>query len=359
MKTDQKPLADALSKGAKVADSKGTMPVLADVRLSTDGGVLTIEATNLATGYTTSLSCSGDIEPVCCNARDLLDRVKAMPPAELTLKLDKQMLSIQHGKRRFRLHTRPGEEFPESPRVDSGPEYEFAAPDLLGYIGTVRHAISSDVTRQHLNSLLFRIESRVLTLAATDGRRLGVRQVKLQIPEATDCSALIPLQGVQHLTSVLDGAETATLQLSDTVVAATADGDRVWAKLTEGQFPPYEQVIPDKCARSATCNREALMGAIRAVAVSASAVTGGVVFRASDKGVTVTAESPDAGDATDTVDGTVGGEPLTFGCSARYLLDALSVLECEDVTIEGGAELDPIKIVDGETTQVCMPMRVA
>ena len=130
------------------------------------------------------------------------------------------------------------------------------------------------------------------------------------------------------------------------------------------QFPAYQQVIPQTSERTVRAPRAALVDALRAVSLAASDRTGGVKLAIESGTMRITSESPESGDGFDEVPVEYGGENMTIGFNAKYLLEVLAVLDDEEVELLLSGELDPAVVRpasepdDREFIGVVMPMRI-
>jgi DNA polymerase-3 subunit beta len=132
-------------------------------------------------------------------------------------------------------------------------------------------------------------------------------------------------------------------------------------KLVEAQFPPYGQVIPKQSSRRLRASRAALADALRAVSIAASEKTGGVRLLLGDGVVRIASESPGVGEGFDELPIDFDGSPVQVGLNGKYLLDVLSALSEDEITIDLNGELDPIIVRPvGERSflAVVMPMRI-
>jgi len=132
-------------------------------------------------------------------------------------------------------------------------------------------------------------------------------------------------------------------------------------ELGEGQFPPYDQVIPKDNDKKVVVNREGFLEALRRVSIIASDKTWGIRFSLEDGSLSIEADNPDLGNAKEKVDVDYKGGPLQIGFNARYFIDLLAEMSGKEVSIELGGDLDPalIKPCDGsDYLGVIMPMRL-
>jgi DNA polymerase-3 subunit beta len=350
-----------LAQCSAVADKKSTMPVLGNILITANGKV-SLSATDLYQAVHTSV-VDGVIQEtgsVAVDARALVDRVKYLT-GDIAFSVKDNTLTLKSGKRTFKLQTVPGEEFPSLPdSADAKPLLTIASADLASLINRVRFAISTDETRLHLNSMLLEADDDdILRAVATDGHRLSVAEITA--PTASAFSILIPLSGVVSvLLKLCDSADTIELSQRGLVLFAKGGEIETSVKLADAQFPPWGQVVPESSTSTATINRAALLGSIKAVAVAASDRTGAVKLEFKLGKLRVAAEGPETGEGEDELAIDYDGPDAVVGVNSRYLCDALGAVDCEEMTMGVSGELDPVVVKpvgDVVYTGILMPMR--
>jgi DNA polymerase-3 subunit beta len=269
--------------------------------------------------------------------------------------------------------------FSEAPaKLNAPPENTWTRiqiADLRRLLGSCRHAISNDATRV-VNAALFSLKNKTMNTVGTDGHRLMVATAT--DPEhkgqSTDC--LIPLLSFPHLLRLLEWAQQYAANEEESFVNIAFEAGRMFVistigtystKLRDGDFPPYEQVIPDqkRDGRVRTrVSREGLASAIKAVRVSAGKT--GIDLVIGNGMVTLQVKDPEFGEATDEVVGDYLGEKKVVRVEGSYILDVLDAIRSDDVILSCGSDLDPVVILPTHTegvaphmdhTAVIMPMR--
>lgn len=360
-----------------VADKKSTMPILSNVLVQAEsGGVLRASATDLFMAVTTTASCSvARPGTIAVPAKDLLERLKAMPEGGVQISATEGatvLIKAVGARREFRLRGMPGEDFPALPKPDgSAAEISIAASTLGDLIARTHFSISADETRPHLNSALFEWDGDVVRMVTTDGHRLSKYEVQADAGQKASFSLLIPLKGILELRRLCgelegekDGAKLSILRGGPNVFFSTSRGgeDSTLAiKLVDAQFPPYQQVIPQRTESSVRIDRASLVDVLRAMSVAASDRTGSVKLTLTKGTLRVTSENPDSGDALDEIPVEYGGADMTIGFNVKYILDALGALDEEAVLLGLSGELDPVMLQpasDRRFLAIVMPMRI-
>lgn len=303
------------------------------------------------------------------SAKDLLDRVKMMPDGPLTLSVAEDnsfqtTLKAKGSARRYTLRGMPGADFPPLPQPAEGaPSLSIAPAALLKLLETTQFAISTDVTRAHLNSALFEWSGTGLRMVTTDGHRLAKSDV--QVDGTAELTMLLPLKAIQELRRICEGEGAgAPLELTQSGSSAffKAGAFTFVTRLVDATFPPYMQVIPKTTTHTvASIPRETFAGALRAVAVAADGGTGGVKLAFGKGALRITSQSPETGEGADELPIEYAGPPIVAGFRAQYILDVLGALDEESITIGISGDLDPMVIKpvsNRDFVAVVMPMRI-
>ena len=220
-------------------------------------------------------------------------------------------------------------------------------------------AISQDETRYTYNGVFMESEDGKLRMVATDGHRLAL------IERGSDVKlgrgVIVHKKALGELVKLLQGAgEEVALALTQNHILFQVDNAELSARLIDGEFPKYRQVIPAHGGSSIHTDREALVRALRRVSLLSNE-TRMVKFVFEAGQLTLTTNGSEAGEAEEVLESDYAGEKLTIGFNSRYCLDVLSILEEPRVRFELKDSLSPgiITPEGGEGyTYVVMPMRV-
>lgn len=362
-KAPKSELVKLVSRAACATDAKSTMPILANVKLSVADGKLTVAGTDLymcVVGETdATIRKPGD---VCLPARDFLERLRALPDGEITVSVKDTGIAELKGStaRRFRINGLPGDNFPPTTEETAGAQtFTVDAKVLLAIIGRVSYAISSDNTRAHLNSMQLVGSTDTLTGTSTDGHRLASSAEKVDVPEF---NLLLSQRAVNELKRMLgDEAGSVEVKLVGSNVMFGFSWGSFSAKLVDALFPNVNEVMPRNFSTTARVPRTALLEAVKAVALAASERNGGVKLAFSAGTLALSTESPDSGSSDDEVPVEFSGEDVTIGVNAKYLQEAVSCLQVDEVLFSMGSGLDPILITSSECEgyrAVVMPLRL-
>lgn len=339
-------LSRVLSATTRVVESRNNIPILSNVMLSVEGGILTARATDLdieASASVSALDCQDGA--ITVNAKLLADIAKKAS-ADITMELEGTTLHVRSGRSRYKLATLPAGDFPSFSAGTFDAEFEI---DLAALVAPVQFAISTEETRYYLNGVSLHNPGSSLVAVATDGHRLS-RHVSETVGDIP--AVILP----RKLVAILPRGVVRVSLSSTKVRVATPDGVLV-SKLIDGSFPDYQRVIPTANPHRMTADRDTLLAAVDRVsvvndekgrAVKLDIASGGLVLSVPEK-------------ASEEVEVEFSGEPLAVGLNAQYLADVLRSFTPGAMTFELADAGSPVRIrgeAEGRDA-VIMPMRVA
>jgi len=347
-----------------IADRKSTMPMLANVLLRTDGdGRLLVAATDLNVSVSAELASDNKAEGgLTLGAKALFDIVSNMPGDDIVLKrTDNNWAEIAAGKVEYRLVGMPDRDFPKIPNHREVAFSKVDAGVLREMIDKTLFSISTDETRFHLNGVLFECDGARALMVSTDGHRLSKVVRTLEGAPALSAGVIIPKKGVTEIKRTLDaGAGSCELAIEAPYIYVRCGDITLAVKLIEAEFPPYGQVIPKDNNRQVLVNRQALTSALKRAQLMSSE-TRGVKLTARDGNLTIAGDNPDIGEVREDLEATYEGEEISIGFNPKYVLELMSQMDTDQVSIALNGELDPglWTPVDGdEYLGVVMPMRI-
>jgi DNA polymerase-3 subunit beta len=370
----QENLAKGLSIVGRAVATRSTLPVLANILISTDASRLKLSATNLEVGINCWVGAKVDQEgAITVPARLLADFVNSLPNEriDLTLITRTQTLNVKCGRYEANIKGIDAQEFPlilipeEDHRVKIDPRL------LCTMIDQVAFAAATDESRPVLTGVLAEVNESGLTFAAADGYRLSLRSVELEDTPEQGMSAIIPARALQELRRI-SGDEQEPVEMliapSRNQVFFHLQNVDLVSQLVEGQFPDLKHTIPTSHKTRITLATPDSLQAVRMAYIFARDAANVIRMQVVPGGegdvgrLIITATSPEHGDNVSEMDITVEGEPIEVAFNARYLIDALSVIDTAQVTMELRDPTSPgvIRPVGGgDFVHVFMPMYTA
>ncbi len=362
-------LSENLRKGLGIVNrgvsSRVTLPILSTVLLKADKEGLLLSATDLELSFRVRVRAKVEAEgEIAVPAKLFSDLCATLPVGVVELLSEKQTLKIKGEKVQAEVVGQGSEEFPSLPKP-KGKGLTLSVEEMGEKIERVGIAAAKDDTRPILAGVLWVLEEKQITLAATDGYRLSVDVMNKDVsgaPEDTQ-KFVLPVRALLELTRVLEPSmKTIKVEFDQEKqqVIFTADDLEMSSRLIAGEFPPYKKVIPVEKKISVSIEKEALEEAVRRASLFARDSANVIKLGVSPEGVNVTAQSDQVGGSQTLIEAEVtGDEEVKIAFNARYLLDYLGTVKGEKVTMETEGELKPavFRIEKSDFLHVIMPVR--
>ena len=329
-------LVHELQTVAGVVEKRSTLPILANLLLEATADGLHVGASDLE--VTVRGVAKADVVQegsVTLPAGKLHEIARSLPDAEVQFQLlDRNQGSIKCERSHFRIPSQPREEFPNFPEVDESKGIKLPGHILRDMIDRVAFAITTEDPRYSLNGALFLLNSGRLTLVATDGHRLAYVSKELDVvaPDG-EIKVIVPrkaLAEVSKLIADIDEDDHVLFGQSDKQVFFLVGRHRLTSNLLEGDFPRYENVMPESSETVIQLPREDFSHAVRRVSLLASERLG----KELSAGKLELSSKTEMGEAQESLSVDYDGEGMSIGFNARYLLDFLSVVGTASVKLE-------------------------
>lgn len=331
-----------------VVEKRATLPILANLLLETTKDGLQVGASDLEVTIrgiaTANVVREGS---VTLPAAKLHEIARSLPDAEVQFKLlDRNQVAISCERTRYRISGQARDEFPNFPEIDLKSGVKLPGKVLNDMIERVAFAITTEDPRYSLNGALVMLESGKLTLVATDGHRLAFasREMDVEMPGG-ELKVIVPrkaLTEVQKMTDDLTDEDTVVFGKSDNQVFFVVGQHKLTSNLLEGNFPRYENVMPQSSETKISLPTEDLSHAVRRVSLLASDRYGRAIRVSLSKGKLDLSSRTEMGDAQEELSVDYDGNEMEIGFNARYLLDFLSVVGSPSVSLE----LNPARAAD-------------
>ena len=354
-------LLEGLQKVQHVVSTRTTLPILSNVLLVAKNGRLTFTTTDLDVGITGSVEAKIEKEgATTLPAKRLVNIVRELPASEVEITVDaKNIASIQSGPSFFKIIGLGQDDFPPLPDFEGAKEFRMPQQQLRDGLKKTSYAISTDETRYVLNGIYTSFREGKLTLVATDGRRLAMVEHDLDFPASHETDVIVPTKAVQELQRLLGDAGEVLIRLSDSQISFSIGEHLLISKLIEGNYPNYRQVIPGDSTERVELPRESTLDTVRRVSLLSSDKSNSVKLVFGENVVEVTANSPDVGEARETMDVVYGGKAMQIAFNPEFLMAPLRNLESETVYLDLIDEMSPgVVRIDGSLHYEIMPMRV-
>lgn len=366
IKIDRDIFLNGMQKVQGIVESKGTMPILSHVHIATEKDGILLQATDLEIGIKGFLPAQVVAAgAVTLNARKLFDILRELPNLEVHLvRGDNDWVNLKCGKAKFRLPGLPASDYPKLPEYSEEALIEFSGKQLKEMIRKTYFAISPDESRQALNGLLLEREKDHVNMVGTDGHRLAFikRPIKGKASTGEPQGYLLPKKLLSELLKLLEDEDASyTFSVKDNQLAFIHGKEVILSRKIDGKFPNYRQVIPSDNDVRIPVNTQALIHALKRVALLADEKSKMVRFEIEEGLLTLISDNTELGDAREEVEISYKGQDISIGLNAKYVLDILSVVEDEEITLNLKDQNHSCLITldqDKDYLSIVMPMRL-
>jgi DNA polymerase-3 subunit beta len=292
--------------------------------------------------------------------------VRELAAPSIDLEVDeKQACVITAGPSYYKINGLPAEEFPPIPRFAEKKRVVIPQEKLRSMLRKTSFAISTDETRFVLNGIFFSLKDHKITMVATDGRRLALADEEVDIPVESDGDFIVPTKAINELNRLLGTTGDVEVKFTDNQAAFSLQDEKgssvlIISKLIEGNYPNYRQVIPAETKERIALGREELLHALRRAEIMTSEKSNSVKLSFTKNNLAITANTPDVGEARESIAINYKGVDIAIAFNPIYLMDPLKALENDEVYLELIDELSPgVVKVNGPFLYVLMPMRMS
>ena len=333
-------LLRALSTVNGAVPSKSTLPILECVLFEREEDTLRIAATDLEISIVQRLPVSFEQngtdakQRIAVPARRLLDTLRALPDLSVTVTTDVEFnIELTTDQGRYKMVGFDGGDYPALPSLDGAQSITAEGALVKHAIDKTGFAASKDALRPAMMGVLFQIRPENATIVATDGHRL-VKLVADGITAEEAVDVIVPA-GALGLAGKAAGEGTCTIRIASGYVGFDFGDTQVIGRLIEEQYPNYEAVIPVENEKRLTVGRDAMLAAVRRVALYSSSMTHQIRLALESDALTVSAEDIErASEAKERVLCDYDAEPMEIGFNSQYLQEVLSNVDGEDVVFE-------------------------
>ena len=354
-------ILDGLQRVQNVVSTRTTLPILSNVlvQAGNDGLKLTTTDLDMAIRCTVEAEVS-KVGATTLPARKLFLILKEVGGADIEVEIDdRNAASIRSGSSFYKIMGLPEEEFPKFPSVEGGKLLKIEQSVLRDMLKKTAYAASNDETRYVLNGVYMSFKGSKLTVVATDGRRLALVERDLEVAKGAEAELILPTKVVGELQRLLGDKGDAKLSIGDNQIIVELDGTTLVSKLIEGTYPNFRQVIPAEAKERVQLERELFLAALHRASILVSEKSQSVKLNFAKNNLTITATTPEVGEAKETMAINYKGKDITIAFNPQYLMDPLRNLDADEVFMELTDELSPgVVKVSEPFLYVLMPMRL-
>lgn len=327
---------------ARAVSSRSAVKVLAGVLVTAENGQVHLAATDMELAITSSLKAEVDGEGASVvPGRVFVDACRSLPSSESEVTIEQvsgsRMISLSCGTASYKLNVSTTEDFPRLPKMAKEGTFKVDREAFLDAAGRVARAASRDESRPVLTGILVQFEKgsteskRKLTMAATDSYRLAVRETELD-GDTPELEAIVPARAIAELARISATDGELELAIQDNHVIFSLGGTTLSTRRIDGQFPNHRQLIPETFEHTVKLPRAEFLDVVRRVAVMAQR-TSPIKLRFEEGELTVSAQTQDVGEASETLPVAFSGESIEIGFNAEFLREGIESVIGDEIEL--------------------------
>lgn len=370
-KVPQVELAKALTAADKSLPTKANLPILGNISLSLSKDKLTVLATDLETAARVVVPASGDGEgTTTVSGKVLIELVGQLSEGDLSFeKLGEEVLVSSSGNS-ARLATMSAEDFPAIPKIEKGKEVELDALEFIDSVRKVQASAAGDDSRPILSGILVEFTGKKMSMVATDGYRLSFTSIPLK-KDIDNLAIVIPAKSLSEFAKIVsenfgdDEKQQLTMVIADGLnqVNFKIKNIEFTSRVIEGEFPNWRKIIPATFSTKVKIDRFELTKKLRIASIFARDSGNIVKLKLENNLLTAAANTSQVGsDESQTKVLEMSGKGGEIAFNYRYLLEALSVIDDDEVNFEMIESLSPGRLTGadekGDFFHIIMPVRL-
>jgi len=356
---DKNKILPPISKIVSITEKRSLMPILSNILIDFGRKITTIYSTDLEVSAIAYLEQEMEQEKkLVVHGRKFLEILKEMDNGEIEFTLEDNIMTISQKKTEISLSLQDPEEFPETKEIVGREEFVIPGSILLEIIDKVDFAVSVDETRYILTGMHMRgFEGRIVVVG-TDGFRMALYQKEVENLRPFQ-GITIPKRSINEVERVIGENEDVRITIDDKHIQFSTDKIKIISRTIEGNFPDYENVLPEGNTNIMEVERETFFRGLKRV----SSIIGRsepVKLTFSGNNIIMEAES-DIGKAREIVEAKYNGDETIMNFNVKFLIDVITHQDGEEIVISApknyGAVLFEKKGFN-EYKNIVMPIRI-
>ncbi|MGB7528355.1 MULTISPECIES: DNA polymerase III subunit beta [Sphingobacterium] len=320
------------------SSSSTVLPILENFLFEIKDNLLTISATDLQTSMVTTLQIEAKEEGrVAMPSKILIETLKTLPDQPVAFSVDTKTLAIEisAGDGKYKLSGENADDFPKIPVVENTSTVNISAAILLEAINKTIFAVSNDELRPAMSGVYVQLAEQSTTFVATDAHKL-VRYRRTDVTADKPTSIILPKKALTLLKSSLPSDDVnVSIEYNNTNAFFQFGTINLICRLIDERYPDYEAVIPRLNPNKLTVDRSLFLNTLRRVVIFANKTTHQVRLKISGSELHISAEDLDfSNEAHERLSCQFEGEDMEIGFNAKFLVEMLNNLSCEEVVLE-------------------------
>ena len=369
-------LISALQIVSKGLSTKPQTPILSGIYMTAKEGQLELQSTNYELGFIVTIPAEIHmVGTAVLPGKYLTEFARKLPAEEVSIDTESSdgLAVIKSGTARFTLRTMETTDFPVLQCMEGTLQFTIKDRTLARLVKKSAFACLREEQRDRrpiFTGCQLEVEGREVTFAATNVHRLAVKSEMLE-EDAGSIRVIIPARFLEEVTRTITGEVASDIHVTCSYNQISMSSDNIYmtSRLIEGAFPDYRRVIPteENIRTRVTLDAATFASAVERASLIARTDQYNIVKLAFEPGLMrISSNSPEIGEAEETIPAEVTGDDVTIAFNASYLMDAVKSLDSDTfiLSLQGtnaqGMNLSPITIreeVDLNYVYVVTPVR--
>ena len=329
-------LVSGVNTVLKAVPGKTTMPILECILIDTTDNVIKLTANDMELGIETIID--GDVldkGKIALEAKLFSEIVRKLPDSEVTIETDDNFQAkIRCEKAKFNIAGRPGDDFAYLPQIERTNPIALSQFSLKEIIRQTIFSIADNDSNKLMTGELFEINGSELKVVSLDGHRISIRKIELK-EEYTPIKVVVPGKTLGEVSKILSGGveDLVCLFFTDRHIVFEFDKTTVVSRLIEGQYFRIEQMLSSDYETKISINKKELQSCIeRASLLVKEGDKKPIIIQIGDSSLELKINSM-IGSMNEDIDIHKEGKDLTIGFNPKFILDALRVIDDEEIDI--------------------------
>ena len=359
----QAALVKAINTVSKAVSIRTTIPILKGILLKTEDNRLTLSASDLDMSIETSIDVQGYEEgSLVVPAKLFGDIIRKLPNSIVSVEEESGKININCLGSDFSVVTMPADEFPSIGEIKSKDFIDIKKEDFSSLIKKTIFAASIDEKKGILTGTLLNFEDKDLEFVALDGFRMALS--KKNISSGVQKKIIVPARILSEINKIItddEGSENISLVIEEKKIEILTEDTRVVARLLEGDFIKYKEIIPSSYKTAITLSRSDLLQSIERASLFTKDNKNNLIKMSITDGSLDISSRSEEGNVNEHINIDKQGEDLTIGFNSKYILDVLKVLNDDEIRMEFGSSVNPSLILPLEGRDyifLVLPVRI-
>ncbi|MFA6511794.1 MAG: DNA polymerase III subunit beta [Patescibacteria group bacterium] len=341
-----------------------SLPILSNILLRAEQGSVTLASTNLEVGITKKIRAKVEREGTyTIQGRVFLEFINLLPKEQVDIEVVDGALHIAAGKHESIIKGIPADEFPVIPNINKEKRVAIKAGVLREALQQTIFAAANDESRPEISGIYFVFENGILTVAATDSYRLAERRVVLDEGKDVVHKTILPVKTLSEILRILgDTSEMVEIFLEENQFGIVVDDLELVSRVIEGQYPDYQQIIPQESTTTATFGRQEFLNNVKAASLFVKPGINDLTIELNpeSKKILFRAANTQVGEQSGEIESEMTGRGVELVFNYRYLLDGLTNFQSDTITLLANDQKNPGLFTEsdkGDYRYLVMPIR--